>query len=87
MSIEHIDEPSLDPRLVAIFTEQFGEAVGEKLTYDSTMEDIEGWDSFTFIEFIMTIEDRFQVEFREEELTEMFEVGAIQRILRAHLKT
>ena len=71
----------LDPKLIAVFAAQFGETVADSITSESTMQDVEGWDSFTFIELITAIEEAFDTEFEFDELAEMNKVGAIQQAI------
>lgn len=68
-------------RLEAIFCETFGDHCRGKITDQTTMEDVEEWDSFSFIDLLMTVEERFGVKFEPDEMTEMYRVGAIREAI------
>jgi acyl carrier protein len=41
-----------------------------RLNINSTTSEIEGWDSITHIEFIITLENEFQIKFTASEMAE-----------------
>jgi len=75
-------KPDLDPDLVDLFCRQFGEDHRSRLTPSTDMDDIDGWDSNSFLGFVLTLEEAYGVTFSDAEATQMFQLGHIQKILR-----
>jgi acyl carrier protein len=75
-------KPTLDPQLVDLFCGHFGEEHRERLTPATDMDDIDGWDSQSFLGFVLTLEEAYGLTFSDAEATQMFQLGHIQRILR-----
>jgi acyl carrier protein len=48
-----------------------------KLTMDTVREDVPGWDSFNYINFIVAVEAEFGVKFRIADVESFPDVGAI----------
>ena len=48
-----------------------------KLTMDTVREDVPGWDSFAYINFIVAVEAEFGVKFRIADVESFPNVGAI----------
>lgn len=71
----------LDQQLVDTVCRLFGDGYREVLTPDTTMDDIEGWDSLTFVELVMQLEDVYGVQLTDDEAAQMFQLGHAQRIL------
>jgi acyl carrier protein len=51
------------------------------LTMDTTREDVPGWDSFAYINFIVATEAEFGVKFRIAEVESFPNVGAIVKAI------
>ena len=54
------------------------------LTMDTVREDVAGWDSFTYVNFIVAVEAEFKVRFRIAEVESFANVGAIVRAVGVH---
>ncbi len=54
-------------------------------TPDLTAKDVFGWDSFKQVELIMEIQDALGFEFTTDEMDNIENVGALARIVRAHV--
>jgi acyl carrier protein len=66
-------------RLIAL-TQILSDLLGDDsiaLTMDSVREDIPGWDSFAYINFIVAVEAEFGIKFRIAEVEAFPNVGAI----------
>lgn len=74
---------SLDPRLTEAFCAVLGEEHRGRLDPTTSMDDIDGWDSLTFVELVVAWEDAFGVELTDDEAAQMFQLGHAQRILQA----
>ncbi len=51
------------------------------ISYNTTAEDIQGWDSFSNIELILDIEKRFNIHFDLKELRNMDNVGKLSEYI------
>ena len=77
--------PSGDPvhsGLSEIFRETFTRET-KPLTPDLTAADVRGWDSMAHVKFIMTIEERFGIQFSNAELSRIQSIGALLDIIRS----
>jgi acyl carrier protein len=54
----------------------------EKTATDVRIHEIDTWNSLTHIELIVSLEERFHVQFTEDEIVAMTSIGAIQETLR-----
>jgi acyl carrier protein len=52
-----------------------------ELTMDTVREDVPGWDSFNYINFIVAAEAEFRVKFRIAEVESFPDVGAIVKAI------
>jgi acyl carrier protein len=53
----------------------------ESITADSSPESIEAWDSLKHMSLILTLEEEFGVQFSDEEIVTMLNVGLIMEAL------
>ena len=44
---------------------------------DTTADDIDGWDSMSHMTLLMAIEEDFEIEFEEWEVTDLADVGEL----------
>ena len=51
------------------------------ISYNTTAEDIQGWDSFSNIELILDIEKRFNIHFDLKELRNMDNIGKLSEYI------
>ena len=69
--------------LERLFRDVFGnEAI--VLTDETTAADVPGWDSLGHVNLMFSIEERFGVRFRDNQLAEFANVGELERFLEAH---
>jgi acyl carrier protein len=54
-------------------------------TQSLTAKDVFGWDSFKQVELLMEIQDALSIEFTTDEMDNIENVGALARIVRAHV--
>jgi acyl carrier protein len=69
--------------LERLFRDVFGNE-GIVLTDETTAADVPEWDSLGHINLMFSIEERFGVRFRGNELAEFANVGELERFLEAH---
>jgi acyl carrier protein len=52
-----------------------------QLTMDTVREDVPGWDSFNYVNFIVAVEAEYKVKFRIADIESFQNVGAIVRAI------
>jgi acyl carrier protein len=70
--------------LTTVFEEVFGES-GLVLTPETTSNDIEGWDSMSHVTMLMAVEDHFKFEFKQFEIANLPNVGALTALVEKKL--
>ena len=53
------------------------------LTMQTTRDDVPGWDSFTYVNFIVAVEAEFRVKFRIADVESFSDAGAIVAAIAA----
>lgn len=79
-----------DTELLQLFAQLLGDLIGREppvLTMNTRREEVPGWDSFTYVNFIVAVEMRLKVKFRVAEVESFENVGAIVRRAQALLPT
>ncbi len=78
-----------DSELLTLFGGLLGDLIGREppaLTMSTRREEVSGWDSFTYVNFIVAVEMRLGVKFRVAEVESFENVGAIVRRAQALLR-
>ena len=57
------------------------------VTPETTANDIDGWDSLSHVNLIVTIENRFNIRFTQKELLTFKNVGGLMASIRSKLTT
>ncbi len=57
----------------------------DDLGINSSMENVDGWDSVTYVEIILSLEEEFQIEFTSLESASLNNVASILEILDSKL--
>ena len=60
----------MEEKIIKIMAKVF-EIAPESIDHQSSLETIEGWDSQKHLSLIVELEDEFDIEINEEQLTEM----------------
>lgn len=76
-----ITAPVLDPKLEDVFCGIFGVEYRGKLTLDTDMDAIEPWDSKSFLDLVLALEEAYGLSFSDSEAAQFFQLGHIQRII------
>ena len=71
-------------RLNEVFREVFDDD-DIVLTSEMTANDIDGWDSLSHVNLILTIEATFNIRFTRTELMKLKNVGDLQSVIAAKL--
>lgn len=72
----------LEPKLVDVFCSVFGEAYRGELTLETDMDAIEPWDSKSFLDLVLALEEAYGLSFSDSEAAQFFQLGHIQRIIQ-----
>jgi len=54
----------------------------DKITTEIRIHEVDTWNSLTHIELVVTLEEKFQIQFTEDEIVAMTSIGEIQRTLK-----
>ncbi|GHV57582.1 hypothetical protein FACS189460_4380 [Deltaproteobacteria bacterium] len=55
----------------------------DDLTGETTMDQLDTWDSLTHMELVANLESALNLEFTGDEIAEMISVAAIERLVQA----
>ena len=70
-------------KVAAILAEQL-DAEEDAITLDTSLVDDLGADSLDVVELVMTLEDEFDMEIPDEDITEVRTVGDVVKYLEEH---
>ena len=68
-------------KLLSVMSQVFSLPI-ERLSSDSSMENIENWDSLTHLQLVTSIEDTFNIKIEISEIIDMTSFSSIMDILR-----
>jgi acyl carrier protein len=75
-----------DQELLAVFTRVLRDLLSDdsvELTMSTRREDVPGWDSFTYVNFIVAIEIELGIKFKVADVESFENVGAIVAATKA----
>ena len=75
------EQKTLDT-LTLILRDLLGDNISD-LTMQTTRDDVPGWDSFTYVNFIVAVEAEFRVKFRIADVESFSDAGAIVAAIAA----
>ena len=75
------EQKTLDT-LTLILRDLLGDNISD-LTMQTTRDDVPGWDSFTYVNFIVAVEAEFRVKFRIADVESVSDVGALVAAIAA----
>jgi acyl carrier protein len=70
-------------KLEPVFEEVFGEQIS--LAPEMSADDVEGWDSLTHVQLLISIEKAFGVRFSSSEISNLPNVGALAELILKHV--
>ena len=76
-----VSSPPLTKRLTGIFQDVFDEDSIE-VTPKLSADDVDGWDSFTNVRLILTIEKVFKIKFSTSEIGKLENVGDLVALIQ-----
>jgi acyl carrier protein len=74
----------IDARLQEIARDVFGED-SLVLTDSTKAVEVSGWDSFGHVNFMLSVENEFGIEFSEDEFADFADIGGLKRMLAEKL--
>ena len=74
---------NVDPRVRQVFARSISPEVALQLTPDSTTDDVDGWDSHSFVAIVMDLEETFGITLSALEAARLQSVRAIHDLLVA----
>ena len=72
--------------ILATLTQILRDLLGDhdiELAMDTLREDVDGWDSFNYVNFIVAVEAEYRIKFRIADIESFPNVGAIVRAIEA----
>jgi acyl carrier protein len=76
--------PMTDQERLTTLTQILSDLLGDDsiaLTMETVREDVPGWDSFAYVNFIVAVEAEFGVKFRIADVESFPDVGAIVKAI------
>ncbi|OGS35842.1 MAG: hypothetical protein A2293_07240 [Elusimicrobia bacterium RIFOXYB2_FULL_49_7] len=70
----------MQDKLFGVFSRIMGIAP-EKVTLQTSTDNLEGWDSLKHLNLVMALEEAFSVRFSEEDIVQMLSIGQIMKKL------
>jgi acyl carrier protein len=74
----------MDNKLKSVFVSVFGISPKD-INNDTTIENVENWDSLSHMNLIVALEEEFEIDFEEEEFVNMVSYAEIEKIITAKL--
>ena len=72
---------SIEARVIESMLRIFGDKYRGAITGETTMEDLDAWDSLSFIDLLLDLEEEFATRFSMNDSAEMISVPAICAIV------
>lgn len=76
----------MEDKLKSVFSSVFGIPETD-VTEDSSPETIDSWDSLKHMNLIVALEEEFEIEFDEDEITELLSFSSIIEILAQKMRS
>ena len=80
----HETETEILPRLARVIEETF-QYPSEKVTRDTTADQVSGWNSVAHVVFLVSVEDAFGIRLDPNKVLEVENVGALADIIAAQV--
>ena len=56
----------------------------DEINDNSSMDNVERWDSLSHLKLVLALEDEFKISFTEEESIEILSFGLIKEVMKEH---
>jgi acyl carrier protein len=77
--------PTIFEQVQAIASDLFGVSA-DQIARDSSTESIEAWDSTQHLNFVLALEDKFNIQFSPEEMEQMRNIGSTVKLVENKLQ-
>lgn len=77
--------PSIFEQIQAIASDLFG-VPAQQITPQSSMESIEAWDSTQHLNFVLALEEKFNIQLSPEEMEQMRDIGEAVKLVENKLQ-
>ena len=75
----------MENKIKNVMTSVFGIDLSE-INHDSSPDSIENWDSLSHMNLVVSLEEKFNIEFEVEEISKMMNLKSIMLIVSGHIK-
>jgi acyl carrier protein len=77
--------PTIFEQVQGIASDLFGIPAGQ-ITRESSTESIEAWDSTQHLNFVLALEEKFNIQFSPEEMEQMRNIGSTVKLVENKLQ-
>lgn len=77
--------PTIFEQVQAIASDLFGVSA-DQIARESSTESIEAWDSTQHLNFVLALEEKFNIQFSPEEMEQMRNIGSTVKLVENRLQ-
>ena len=77
--------PTIFEQVQAMASDLFG-VPADQITRESSTESVEAWDSTQHLNFVLALEDKFNIQFSPEEMEQMRNIDSTVRLVENKLQ-
>ncbi len=77
--------PTIFEQVQAMASDLFG-VPADQITRESSTESVEAWDSTQHLNFVLALEDKFNIQFSPEEMEQMRNIGSTVKLVENRLQ-
>ena len=77
--------PTIFEQVQAMASDLFG-VPADQITRESSTESVEAWDSTQHLNFVLALEDKFNIQFSPEEMEQMRSIGSTVKLVENKLQ-
>jgi acyl carrier protein len=77
--------PTIFEQVQGIASDLFG-VPADQITRESSTESIEAWDSTQHLNFVLALEEKFNIQFSPEEMEQMRNIGSTVKLVENKLQ-
>lgn len=77
--------PTIFEQVQGIASDLFGVPAGQ-ITRESSTESVEAWDSTQHLNFVLALEEKFNIQFSPEEMEQMRNIGSTVKLVENKLQ-
>jgi acyl carrier protein len=77
--------PTIFEQVQGMASDLFG-VPADQITRESSTESVEAWDSTQHLNFVLALEDKFNIQFSPEEMEQMRNIGSTVKLVENKLQ-